>query len=235
MSDQKLFSRGIFNRKDQRSKIPVRKYKQNSAVWVGERASKNAVVDLDLLGNLTSVMTKTFADDSSVMADKAKKKARGNYCVAVVPIWLIVKIIRWLREFQCITSRKTELYGRNGLCLSEFIGKISSHRNQRRYALYTSTKSVSKASLFRSRLPKLVRLFSRRGTWLKGSVPTRYAVVPHSSPITSRKRRRVSKNTVRISWVFYYNYNKLICFDCMKLLQFDSAHWSPCVYCIALS
>ena len=66
---------------------------------------------------------------------------------------------------------------------------------------------------------------------IKGSVPTRYAVVPHSSPITSRKRRRVSKNTVRISWVFY---NKLICFDCMKLLQFDSAHWSPCVYCIAL-
>lgn len=67
---------------------------------------------------------------------------------------------------------------------------------------------------------------------IKGSVPTRYAVVPHSSPITSRKRRRVSKNTVRISWVFFHN--NLIWFDCMKLLQFDSAHWSPCVYCIAL-
>lgn len=101
------------------------------------------------------------------MADKAKKKARGNYCVAGAPIWLIVKIIRWLREFQCITSRTTKLYGRNGLCLSEFIGKISSHRSQRRYAQYTSTKSVSKAKLFRSRLPKLVRLFRRRGSWLK--------------------------------------------------------------------
>ena len=38
---------------------------------------------------------------------------------------------------------------------------------------------------------------------IKGSVLTRYAVVPHSSPITSRKRCRVSKNTVRISWVFF--------------------------------
>ena len=67
---------------------------------------------------------------------------------------------------------------------------------------------------------------------IKGSVPTRYAVVPHSSFITSRKRRRVSKNAVRISWVFFYN--KLICFDCTKLLQLDPVHWCPCIYYIAL-
>ena len=40
------------------------------------------------------------------------------------------------------------LYGRSGLSLSEFTGKISSNLSQRRYALYTSTKSVSKAQAY---------------------------------------------------------------------------------------
>ena len=64
------FSHGIDNRigKDQRSKIPVRKYKQNIPVCVAERVLLN-IKSLrqkrrcrsDLLGNLTSVMTKTSA------------------------------------------------------------------------------------------------------------------------------------------------------------------------------
>ena len=65
---------------------------------------------------------------------------------------------------------------------------------------------------------------------IKGSVPTRYVVVPHSSPITSRKRRRVSKNTVRISWVFFHN--NLIWFDCMysNTKQYQSIRKNTTLY-----
>ena len=53
--------------------------------------------------------------------------------------------------------------GRSGLSLSEFTGKISSHRSQLRYALYTLTRSVLKASLLFLLLPTLARPFTRRG------------------------------------------------------------------------
>ena len=161
------------------------------------------------------------SDDSSVMADKAKKKARGNYCVAGGP-----------NMTNCENNSLTpgismHYFPKNETLWKKWTLFVRVHRKDfvpSKSALYTSKKSVLKAETGKAIQPKRYLI--------KGSVPTRYAVVPHSSPITSRKRQRVSKNTLRISWVFFNN--KLICFDCMKLLQFHSAHWSPCVYYIAL-
>ena len=107
------------------------------------------------------------SDDSYAMEDKAKNKRRGNYCVASGPNMASCESNSLTPGVTMHYFPKDEIDGRRGLSLSEFTGKISSHRSQRRYALYTSTKSVSKARLFCLLLPKVVRPFTRRGTWLK--------------------------------------------------------------------
>ena len=88
------------------------------------------------------------SDDSIVMAEKEKKKKRGNYSIVrpEAPICPIARIIHRRREYLCIISRKTKLFGRSGFGLSEYTGKISSLLSRRPCALCTSKKRASKAS-----------------------------------------------------------------------------------------
>ena len=145
------------------------------------------------------------SDVSSVMADQAKKKARGNYCVG-----------SGLNMANCennsptpgisvhyfpkdeTSRKKCTLFGRvhrKDFVPSKSATLCSVHFDEKCF----ESKPVSFTSADTGKAIRPKRYL------IKGSAPTRFKVVPHSSPITSRKRR-----VVRISWVFFYN--KLIYF-----------------------
>jgi len=134
------------------------------------------------------------SDDSSVMADKAKKKARGNYCVAGGPNMtncennsLTPGISMHYFPKDETVRKKWILFvrvHRKDFVLSKSATLCSVHFDEKCFEInavpFTSTETSKNIQ------PKRYLI--------KGSVPTRYAVVPHSSPVTSRKRRVVSKN-----------------------------------------
>ena len=166
------------------------------------------------------------------MADQAKKKARGNYCVAGGPNMTNC-------ENNSLTPGiSTHYFPKDETLRKKWTLFVRVHRKD-----FVPSKSATLCSVhfdekcFESKPVPFTsaetgKAIQPKRYLIKGSVRTRYAVVPHSSPITSRKRRRVSKNTVRISWFSFVV--SWFFFYCMKLLQFYSAHWSLCVYCIAL-
>ena len=92
------------------------------------------------------------------MVDKAKNRRMGNYCVGGGHM-ANCETNSLTRGVTMHHFPKDKTLRKSGLSLSEFNGKISSHRSQRCYALYTLMKSVSKASLFCLLLPRVVRLF----------------------------------------------------------------------------
>ena len=104
------------------------------------------------------------SDDSIVMADKEKKKKRGNYCAVGGPNMsnCANNNIHRHREYLRIISRRTKLYGRSGFGLSEYTGKISSLLSRRPCALCTLKTLASKASRGLLLLPRRGNLFSRR-------------------------------------------------------------------------
>ena len=134
------------------------------------------------------------SDDSSVMADKAKKKARGNYCVAGGP-----------NMTNCENNSLTpgismHYFPKDETVRKKWILFVRVHRKDFVLSKSATLCSVhfdekcfeSKAVPFTS--TETGKNIQPKRYLIKGSVPTRYAVVPHSSPVTSRKRRVVSKN-----------------------------------------
>ena len=133
------------------------------------------------------------SDDSSVMADKAKKKTRGNYCVAGGP-----------NLTNCENNSLTPGISMHYFPKDETLRKkwtlfVKVHRKD-----FVPSKSATLCSVhfdekcFESKpvpfaCAETGKAIQPKRYLIKGSVPTRYAVVPHSSPITSRKRRGVSK------------------------------------------
>ena len=131
-------------------------------------------------------------DDSIVMAEKEKKKKRGNYCAAGGP-----------NMSNCANNSSTpgismHYFPKDETLRQKWIRFVRIHRKD-----FVPSKSATLCSVhfeetcFESK-PWIITS-SETGESLqpkrclkKGAVPTRDTVVPLSSPLTSRKRRSVS-------------------------------------------
>ena len=127
------------------------------------------------------------SDNSSVMADKAKNKKRGNYCVAggtnmatknnlLTPGVLMHHFMKdetlrkkWTRFVR--VHRKDSVSSKSATFFSVHFGEK---------CFKSKPVSFSSADTDMAIHPKRYLIV--------GSVPTRYTVVPHSSPLTSWKR-----------------------------------------------
>ena len=132
------------------------------------------------------------SDDSIVMAEKEKKKKRGNYCAAGGP-----------NKSNCANNSSTpgismHYFPKDETLRQKWIRFVQIHRKD-----FVPSKSATLCSVhfeetwFESK-PWIITS-SETGESLqpkrclkKGAVPTRDTVVPLSSPLTSRKRRSVS-------------------------------------------
>ena len=133
------------------------------------------------------------SDDSSVMADKVKKlKKRGNYCVAGGPNMANCEnnsltpgvSMHYFPKDETLRKKWTQFVGvhRKDFVPSKSATLCSVHFDEKCFE--------SKPVLFTS--ADTGKAIHPKRYLIKGSVPTRYTVVPHSSPLTSRKRRVVS-------------------------------------------
>lgn len=132
------------------------------------------------------------SEDDSVMADKRAKKGAKNYCAAGGP-----------NKVNC--SNKT---GTPGISMHYFPKEESLRQKWTRFVRINRKDFVPKKSSclcsahfddscfehkpvsLRDATGEAIELKKRL---IKGSVPTRTAVVPYTSPLTDRKRRRVSE------------------------------------------
>ena len=132
------------------------------------------------------------SEDDSVMADKRPKKGGMNYCAAGGP-----------NEVNC--SNRT---GTPGISMHYFPKEESLWQKWTRFVRINRKDFVPKKSSCLCSVHfddscfehKPVSLMDGTGQGIelkkrliKGSVPTRATVVPYTSPLTERKRRRVSK------------------------------------------
>ena len=132
------------------------------------------------------------SEDVSVMADKRAKKGAKNYCAAGGP-----------NKVNC--SNKT---GTPGICMHYFPKEESLRQKWTRFVRINRKDFVPKKSsclcsahfddsCFEHKPVSLTdatgEAIELKKRLIKGSVPTRTAVVPYTSPLTDRKRRRVSE------------------------------------------
>ena len=134
------------------------------------------------------------SDDSSIMADKQKKKTRGNYCVAGGP-----------NMANCENNSLTpgismHYFPKDETLRTKWIRFVQIHRKD-----FIPSKSATLCSVhfdetcFESKSVAFTsaetgKTIQPKRYLIKGSVPSRDTVVPNSSPLTTRKRRMVSKN-----------------------------------------
>ena len=143
------------------------------------RAAKTIVLQGRDVGN--------FSDDSSVMADKGKTKTRGNYCVAGGP-----------NITNCANNSLTPGFSVHYFPKDETLRKKWTHFVGVHRKDFVPSKSATLCSVhfdekcFESKPVVFTsadtgKAIHPKRYLTKGSVPTRYTVVPHSSPLTSRK------------------------------------------------
>ena len=134
------------------------------------------------------------SDDSSAMADKAKSKKRGNYCVAGGPNMANCEnnsltpgvSMHYFPKDETLRKKWTQFVGvhRKDFVPSKSATLCSVHFDEKCF----ESKPISFTSA------ETGKAIHPKRYLIKGSVPTRHTVVPRSSPLTSRKRRVVSKN-----------------------------------------
>ena len=131
-------------------------------------------------------------DDSSVMADKAKKKAKGNYCVAGGP-----NMTNNCENNSLTPGISMHYFPKDKTLQKKWTLFVKVHRKD-----FVPSKSATLCSVhfdekcFKSKPVPFTsaetgKAIQPKRYLIKGSVPTRYAVVRYNSPITSWKRRGV--------------------------------------------
>ena len=140
------------------------------------------------------------------MADKRAKKRLRIIALPVAPTKSIAPTKPERLGIQCITFLRRKVCGRNGRDLA---GSDTSGRYfvPKKSSCLCSAHSAD--SCFEHKPVSLTdatgEAMELKRRLIKGSVPTRTAVVPYTSPLTDRKRRRVSEvylylNSLRRTW-----------------------------------
>ena len=176
-------------------------YFLNLKVWISQsetgpfyaRSKRSSYTGSDVVGG---------SEDDSVMADKKAKKGAKNYCAAGGP-----------NKVNC--SNKT---GTPGISMHYFAKEESLRQKWTRFVLINRKDFVPKKSsclcsahfedsCFEQKPVSLKdatgEAIELKKRLIKGSVPTRTAVVPYTSPLTDRKRRRVSNAYLHVLCSFH--------------------------------
>ena len=128
------------------------------------------------------------------MADQSKKKAKrgGSYCVAGAPNDVSCKNNTYT------TGVSMHYFPKNEAVRQKWISFVRRHRKDFKPSNSSVLCSVHfEDSCFEHRPIAVPRengeFIQLKKGLIPGSIPTRDTVMPHSSPLTSRKRRRVSE------------------------------------------